>query len=100
MGSNAPELELIGCRKIILLLKSHGCFSYPHQIVRRSADAMSLADGSAEPIYAMNGFYGNPLYRPYGFGSWGFGSAGYGLNSVVVPGKNIYGGYYTGYKGF
>merc|ERR1712038_1015061 len=32
---------------------------------KRAADA--LAVGDAEPISAMNGFYGNPLYRPYGF---------------------------------
>ena len=31
--------------------------------VKRAADAMSLAEGNAEPISAMNGFYGNPLYR-------------------------------------
>ena len=33
--------------------------------VKRAADAMSLAEGNAEPISAMNGFYGNPLYRLY-----------------------------------
>jgi len=32
-------------------------------VVKRAADAMSLADGNAEPISAMDGFYGNPLYR-------------------------------------
>lgn len=31
--------------------------------VKRSPDAMSLADGNAEPISAHDGFYGNPLYR-------------------------------------
>ena len=31
--------------------------------VKRSPDAMSLAEGNAEPITALNGFYGNPLYR-------------------------------------
>merc|ERR1711936_225540 len=63
--------------------------------VKRAADAMSLADGNAEPISAMDGFYGNPLYRPYGFSSWGYGSNGYMLNSIVVRGPNIYGGYYN-----
>merc|ERR1712123_242929 len=62
--------------------------------VKRAADAMSLAEGNAEPISAMNGFYGNPLYRPYGFSSWGFGSSGYMRNSVVVAGPNINGGYH------
>merc|ERR1712027_114865 len=60
--------------------------------VKRSPGAMSLADGNAEPIHAMNGFYGNPLYRPYGFGSWGYGSAGYMSHSLEIP--NVYGGYH------
>eukprot|EP00090_Calanus_glacialis_P036420 TRINITY_DN621_c0_g1_i4.p1 TRINITY_DN621_c0_g1~~TRINITY_DN621_c0_g1_i4.p1 ORF type:complete len:104 (+),score=26.25 TRINITY_DN621_c0_g1_i4:42-314(+) len=64
-------------------------------LVKRAADAMSLAEGNAEPISAMNGFYGNPIYRPYGFGSWGYGSAGYGLHSTVVYGPNFYGGFYA-----
>ena len=34
-------------------------------LVKRAAEAMSLAEGNAEPISAMNGFYGNPLYRLY-----------------------------------
>merc|ERR1712106_645593 len=58
-------------------------------VVKRAAEAMSLAEGNAEPISAMNGFYGNPLYRPYGFSSWGVGSSGYMRNSVVVTGPNI-----------
>ena len=28
-----------------------------------SCSPLSLADGNAEPINAMDGFYGNPLYR-------------------------------------
>jgi len=66
-------------------------------VVKRAADAMSLADGNAEPISAMDGFYGNPLYRPYGFGSWGYGSTGYMRNSIIVQGPNLYGGFY--YRG-
>merc|ERR1712098_957416 len=85
---------------LTLVLLVSPCLSHSLQVVRREAEPMSLADGDAEPIYAMNGFYGNPLYRPYGFGSWGWGSAGYGLNRVVVKGNNIYGGYFTGYRGF
>merc|ERR1712203_321854 len=61
---------------------------------KRAADA--LAVGDAEPISAMNGFYGNPLYRPYGFGAWGYGSAGYMKSHLVIPG--VYGGYH--YYGF
>ena len=57
---------------------------------KRAADA--LAVGGAEPVDAMRGFYGNPLYRPYGFGAWGFGSHGYMLNSLVLP--NLYGGFH------
>merc|ERR1712113_460930 len=60
--------------------------------VKRSPDAMSLADGNAEPISAHDGFYGNPLYRPYGFGAWGYGSQGYMKNHLIIP--NVYGGYY------
>merc|ERR1712106_867302 len=68
--------------------------SSPSPLVKRAAEALSLAEGNAEPISAMNGFYGNPLYRPYGFSSWGVGSSGYMRNSVVVTGPNIYGGYH------
>eukprot|EP00090_Calanus_glacialis_P036422 TRINITY_DN621_c0_g1_i6.p1 TRINITY_DN621_c0_g1~~TRINITY_DN621_c0_g1_i6.p1 ORF type:complete len:104 (+),score=23.35 TRINITY_DN621_c0_g1_i6:42-314(+) len=64
-------------------------------LVKRAADAMSLAEGNAEPISAMNGFYGNPLYRPYGFGAWGYGSTGFMRNSIVETGPNIYGGYFN-----
>merc|ERR1712059_43558 len=64
--------------------------------VKRSADAMSLADGDAEPINAMYGFYGQPLYRPYGFGAFGYGSVNYGLARTIVPGH--YGGFYNYYN--
>merc|ERR1711864_48037 len=63
--------------------------------VKRSADAFGLADGESEPIYAMQGFYGNPLYRPYGFGSFGWGSPNFMVGHTVVRGPNIYGGFYN-----
>merc|ERR1712106_234576 len=64
--------------------------SSPSPLLRkRAADSMSLAEGNAEPISAMNGFYGNSLYRPYGFSSWGVGSSGYMRNSIVVTGPHI-----------
>merc|ERR1712098_61056 len=53
-----------------------------------------LSDGHGESIQAFYGFYGNPLYRPYGFGSWGFGSEGFGLRSIVSQPNSVYGGYY------
>merc|ERR1712128_260885 len=62
--------------------------------VKRSAAPLSLAEGNAEPINAMNGFYGNPIYRPYGFGSWGYGSHGYGVHSTTLYGPHTYGGFY------
>merc|ERR1712128_116497 len=62
--------------------------------VKRSAAPLSLAEGNAEPINAMNGFYGNPIYRPYGFGSWGYGSHGYGVHSPTLYGPHTYGGFY------
>merc|ERR1712008_203003 len=33
--------------------------------------AAPLSEGNSESIQAYYGFYGNPIYRPYGFGSWG-----------------------------
>merc|ERR1711892_1351033 len=62
--------------------------------VKRSAAPLSLAEGNAESINAMNGFYGNPIYRPYGFGSWGYGSHGYGVHSTTLYGPHTYGGFY------
>merc|ERR1711973_31172 len=53
----------------------------------------ALSDGDAESIPAFYGFYGSPMYRPYGFPTFGWGSAGFGYNSIVVPTPNIYGGY-------
>jgi len=57
--------------------------------------AAPLSDGDAESIPAFYGFYGNPIYRPYGFGSWGWGSANYGYNALYVPnnGHNRFGGF-------
>ena len=43
--------------QVLLLVVPISCS--PHG--KRAADA--LAVGNAEPISAMNGFYGNPLYR-------------------------------------
>ena len=43
--------------QVLLLVLPISCS--PHG--KRAADA--LAVGNAEPISAMNGFYGNPLYR-------------------------------------
>merc|ERR1712106_893935 len=62
--------------------------------VKRSAAPLSLAEGNAESINAMNGFYGNPIYRPYGVGSWGYGSDGYGLHTNTLYGPHAYGGFY------
>ena len=45
---------------MMLQVLVHVCWGNP---VKRSPDAMSLADGNAEPISAHDGFYGNPLYR-------------------------------------
>merc|ERR1712212_342528 len=69
---------------LVAPLVLHG--SPPH---KRSA----LSDGDGESIQAFQGFYGNPLYRPYGFGAWGWGSEGFGYNTLVTK-QNVYGGYY------
>merc|ERR1712072_843495 len=53
-----------------------------------------LSDGDAESIQAFYGFYGNPIYRPYGFGAWGVGSSGFGYNTMVSSPNSLYGGYY------
>merc|ERR1712080_290478 len=42
-----------------------------------------LSKGHGESIPVIYGFYGNPIYRPYGFGAWGFGSEGFGYRSLV-----------------
>merc|ERR1712080_27854 len=107
MGSRLPELGCAGQRPelscteaamaapysfiaslalVVLFLNIVNC-----GLVKRSP--FGLADGEAEPIYAMHGFYGNPLYRPYGFGAWGYGSSNYMRGSSVVTGPNMYGGY-------
>jgi len=62
--------------------------SLPH-LQKREA----MSDGDAESIQAFYGFYGSPIYRPYGFGSWGYGSSGYGVYNTYVASPNIYGGY-------
>ena len=41
----------------------YACYVEMTPLVKRSPDALSLAEGNAEPITALNGFYGNPLYR-------------------------------------
>merc|ERR1712038_2008551 len=54
----------------------------------------STMDSDSEHIQAYNGFYGNPIYRPYGFGSWGVGSVGFGNKMMVSNRPNsLYGGY-------
>merc|ERR1712106_767075 len=101
MGSIQPELDQCGQSRLVLLVMAAVrvislvwvlllVFSASSTPVKRSAAPLSLADGNAEPINAMDGFYGNPLYRPYGFGSWG-----YGFHSTTVYGPNIYGGFYA-----
>jgi len=53
-------------------------------------EAMSAGDGEA--INGFFGFYGNPIYRPYGFGAWGYGSYGFMRGALTYnPGK--YGNY-------
>merc|ERR1711892_730951 len=74
---------------VLIVLSAVSC-----RPVKRSAAPLSLAEGNAEPINAMNGFYGNPTYRPYGFGSWGYGSHGYGAHSTTLYGPHAYGGFY------
>merc|ERR1712215_143135 len=107
MGSLVPELDYSSCiftTGVVMAVTVATTFILAMLLVfplsspvpvKRAADPMSLADGNAEPISAMDGFYGNPLYRPYGFSSWSYGSNGYMLNSIVVRGPNIYGGYYN-----
>jgi len=56
--------------------------------------AAPLSDGDAESIQAFYGFYGNPIYRPYGFGAWGVGSKGFGYNPMVSSPNSFYGGYH------
>merc|ERR1712198_149973 len=74
---------------IILVLTLIVSFSEAGLLSKRSA----MSDGDAESIHAFYGFYGSPIYRPYGFGSWGYGSAGFGLHPTYVASPNIYGGY-------
>merc|ERR1711913_82108 len=110
MGSRVAELDLLtspvcnsevmAAQRLVslaLLVLVYVCCGVEMSPVKRSPDALSLAEGNAEPITALNGFYGNPLYRPYGFGSWGVGSTGFMKNSVLVTGPNFYGGYH--YRG-
>merc|ERR1712105_568602 len=90
-GSHGSVTESPAVLALVLLIVSLG-----HSIpVKRSADAFGLADGDSEPVYAMQGFYGNPLYRPYGFGSFGWGSTNFMRGHTAVAGPNIYGGYYA-----
>jgi len=87
----AASYRVLAVLALVLLIVSLGQ-SVP---VKRSADAFGLADGDSEPVYAMQGFYGNPLYRPYGFGSFGWGSTNFMRGHTVVTGPNIYGGFYA-----
>merc|ERR1711890_215117 len=75
---------------LVVLLVVSGSSGLPRH--KRAPDAM--AESGAEPIQAINGFYGNPLYRPYGFGAWGFGSAGYGSHRMIFR-SPFYGGFYA-----
>merc|ERR1711872_24913 len=58
-------------------------------MVKREA----MSDGDGEAIFAFRGFYGSPVYRPYGFTSWGYGSPGFGTFPNYVASPNIYRGY-------
>merc|ERR1712123_417383 len=84
----AVRIMLIPLQAVLIVLSS-----VSGSPVKRSAAPLSLAEGNAEPINAMNGFYGNPIYRPYGFGSWGYGSHGYGVHSTTLYGPHAYGGF-------
>merc|ERR1712025_975399 len=105
MGSRVAELDLLtspvcnsevmAAQRLVtlaLMVLVYVCCSVEMSPVKRSPDALSLAEGNAEPIQALNGFYGNPIYRPYGFAAWGYGSAGYMSHALEIP--NVYGGYH------
>merc|ERR1711899_75491 len=106
MGSCVAELDwstspavVMAAQRLVslaLMVLVYACYVEMTPLVKRSPDALSLAEGNAEPITALNGFYGNPLYRPYGFGAWGYGSNGYISHAMVIP--NVYGGYH--FNGF
>merc|ERR1712217_644739 len=80
MGSCVAELDwstspavVMAAQRLVslaLMVLVYACYVEMTPLVKRSPDALSLAEGNAEPITALNGFYGNPLYRPYGFGAW------------------------------
>merc|ERR1711874_914671 len=62
----------------------------PASVLRSRRSPLSASDG--EIISASRGFVGNPLYRPYGFGSWGWGSNGFGSHAFVTQ-SPFYGSY-------
>merc|ERR1712105_155696 len=87
----SPPLDMARAHQIVQCLLVLFAFAavFAGPVVKR--DAMS--DGDGESIYAFQGFYGSPIYRPYGFASWGYGSPGFGRYKTYVAEPNIYGGY-------
>eukprot|EP00091_Calanus_sinicus_P010941 TRINITY_DN25013_c0_g1_i1.p1 TRINITY_DN25013_c0_g1~~TRINITY_DN25013_c0_g1_i1.p1 ORF type:complete len:113 (-),score=29.37 TRINITY_DN25013_c0_g1_i1:202-498(-) len=83
------HLTMAASKVLMVFMLTTIVFCQPTPIVKRSA----LSAGDGESIQAYHGFYGNPIYRPYGFGSWGWGSEGFGYNTIVSR-PNVYGGYY------
>merc|ERR1711963_588501 len=95
-GEHIPK-PVMAASHIFLIMIVSSCYSHIQSspiLKKRAADAMSLAVGDAEAINARSGFFGNPLYRPYGFSAWGYGSDGFMTHRVVVAGPNLYGGFY------
>jgi len=67
------------------------------------SDPSALSAGDGELINIIHGYYGSPVYRPYGYSAWGWGSEGYGYRPIVAAQPNtFYGGYfnYQYYPGF
>ena len=58
--SHYVKSHVMSCHVQVLV---YACYVEMTPLVKRSPDALSLAEGNAEPITALNGFYGNPLYR-------------------------------------
>merc|ERR1711915_172836 len=91
--SHAPPkaLDMARAHLILQFLLAVSAFAavFAGPLVKREA----MSDGDGESIQAFHGFYGSPIYRPYGFASWGWGSPGFGTYKTYVASPNIYGGY-------